>query len=312
MAVDTPWYEDVGRFLTGGVDPNTVQSLMNNVKPPDQNAYKIPGLEDYVGQQQGFGGEVGGLNADLNGATAGQRGQNQQLQGYFQQQAMGQGGPTAADQLLNNAQGAAARNLQSASVSAGGNNPALALRQMLGAQSAVQGNIAGQSAQQKLQEQQQYAALAQRGGQDLYQQDFQREQQNYANKMANVQARADIANNIFGANRSQTSLNVDREKNQQAFQMWQYEQQQQMERDRARNAAVLPQLAIQGGMTALGGFGGGYLASLGGQAAGSAARGAVQGFSTPQGPASGSDINNAYGGGTFRENGTPGGTGGFR
>jgi hypothetical protein len=221
------------------------------------------------------------MSVDLNGATAGARGQQSTLQDYFMRIAQGQG-ETGADQLLRNAQGAASRNLQSASVSAGGNNPALALRQMLGAQSAVQGDIAGKSAAQKLQEQQQYGNMAANNAGQMYQQDFQRAQQDYANKMSNVQARQDIANGIFSAQRSQTSLNADYDKSRMAFENWKYEAAKQAEQDRARAAAVLPEMAIKFGLgvgaSALGGGLAGAIGGAAGQAAGGAASAAGGGL----------------------------------
>lgn len=245
------WWDDASNWtaqnLGGQADPNSLQALLNKVQGPQAGSYQIPGMQDYINQSGQNSQEFGGLSADLTGATQGAMDQGAQLQSYNQNIAMGNG-ETAADQMLRNAQGTAGRSLQSGVASAQNQSPALALRQLLNTQGAMQGNIAGQSAQQKLQEQQQYAGLAQRGQEQQFAQNFQRTQQDYANKMGNVQARQDIANGIFTANRAQGSLNASYDQNRQAFQQFQMQQQAQIEQDRARASAALAQMLVKGGL----------------------------------------------------------------
>lgn len=268
------WWDDASNWtaqnLAGQADPNSLQALLNKVQGPSQASYQIPGMQDYINQSSQNSGEIGQQSADLSGATNSTLAGEQQLQGYNQNIAMGNG-ETAADQMLRNAQGTAGRQLQSGVASSQSQSPALALRQLLNTQGALQGNIAGQSAQQKLQEQQQYAGIAQRGNDQLYQQQFQRTQQDYVNKVQNVQARQDIANGIFSANRAQGSLNASYDQNRQAFQQFQAQQGMQIEQDRARAHAALAQMLVKGGMA----VGTSALGSMLGGAGGSAVKGGM-------------------------------------
>lgn len=265
------WWDDASNWtaqnLGGAADPNTLQALMSKVQGPQQSAYQVPGMQDYVNGSNQNSQQLGNTGVDLQGATAGSMGQEQQLQGYNQNIAMGNG-RTAADQMLQNAQGQAGRQMQSGMVSAQGQSPALALRQMLNSQGALAGNIAGQSAQQKLQEQQQYGQMAQQGAQSMQQQQFQNAQQDYQNKMGNIQARQDIANGIFTANRAQGSMNAQYDQNRQAFQQFQSQQQIQIAQDQARAHAALAQMLVKGGLAAGGQALGGMMAGGGGPTGG--------------------------------------------
>ncbi len=312
-------WSSVADFL-GGV-PN--YSGLPTINGPSANNYQINGLTPYLQQLNGLSGQAGqsGQQAsqnmggvagqytnlqgqvpgapDLQGATSGTMGQEGQLQNYLQSIAMGQG-QTAADVMLQQGQQTAARNMQSAAVSQGGGmNPALAMRQLYGAQAANAGNIAGQAAQQKLQEQQQYTGMAEQGANQLYGQQFQNQQQGFQNNMANVaqqqaliqsrqtalqqqfadqmsttQAQNDIANNYFSANNQQTQYNVDLQNAQTAYQTMQYQNQLGQRQAQAQASAGLLHGILSGVGTAggavLGGLAGGPMGAVAGGMAGGA------------------------------------------
>lgn len=262
-----PSYSGINNFvsqnLMGNVDPNVLKNLLGQVQGPNAGAAQIAGLPQYQSTMQGLSQQYGNTNVDLGAATQGATQQGQQLGNYFTNVATGQG-ETAADQMLRNAQGAAGRQLQSGVVSAQGQSPALALRQLLNSQSALAGDIAGQSAQQKLQEQEQYGQLAQQNQQAQFQQQFQQAQQGFQNSMARLNAQRDIAQGLFDASARQTSYNMQADSNRMAFQQFMFQQQSQIATDQARQNAALAQLLIKGGLTAGGAaLGGGMGASAG-------------------------------------------------
>ena len=225
------------------------------VNPVGKGTYQIPGLGDYTSQMGGLAGQVPG-SPDFQGATAGTMQNQQALQNYLQSVALGQQ-PTAADVMLQQAQQQAGRQMQSQAVSNQGMNPALGMRQLFQAQATQNAGIAGQSAQQKLQQQQQYAGMAQQGGQALFQQQMQQQQQQFADTMQGIQAKRDIANGIFSANRAQTSFNVEQAQNQQAFEMYKNQQALQAIQDQKRGTASM----IHGIAAGVGTLAGGILGS---------------------------------------------------
>ena len=276
---------NVGAVATGTLTDEEYGKLPG-LQGPQGGQYQIAGLGDYQNEQRGL--SQGMANApDLAGATAGVMGDQQALQNYIQSVAMGHG-ETAADQMLRNAQVQQARQSQSLGVSMGGGmNPALAMRGIQGAQAQGMGDIAGKSALQKLQEQQQYSHMAQAGNAQLYQQKYQQAQQTFQNEMAITQAKSDIANRIFDSNRYQTSFNMQLDQNRQAFSNIQRLQAQQQAADMARSQSNMIRGIVRGGLTVAGGvvggiaggvagFGGGAVpGAMGGAALGTALGGVV-------------------------------------
>ena len=220
-----------------------------------KGTYQIPGLGDYTSQLGGLAGQVPG-SPNFQAGTAGTMANQQALQNYLQSVALGQQ-PTAADVMLQQAQQQAGRQMQSQAVSNQGMNPALGMRQLFQAQATQNAGIAGQSAQQKLQEQQAYSGMAQQGNAQMFQQQMGQMQQQFADTMQGIQAKRDIANNIFSANREQTSFNVEQAQNQQAFEMYKNQQALQAMQDQKRGVSSM----IHAGLTAAGTLAGGFLGS---------------------------------------------------
>jgi hypothetical protein len=247
------------------------------VQGTDPNAYKINGLGDYTSQLGGLESKVPGA-PDLTGATQGAVGNQQAITAYLQRVGMGQQS-TAADAMLQSGEAQNARQAQSATASnASGMNPALAMRQILGAQSQGMGDIAGRSAQQKLQEQQSAMTAAGQSNQALYNMQFQNQQQTFQDNMASINQTAALAQDVFSANRAQTGYNVQYQQNQQAFQQWQRQQEMQQQQSQSAAMGKFIQMGLQvagsvGGMAFGGGMGGsvgGFLGNLAGGAARSA------------------------------------------
>lgn len=233
-----------------------------------KDTYQIPGLGDYTSTLAGLAGQVPG-SPDYMGSTQGTMDQQSALQQYLQSVALGQQ-ETAADAMLRNAQGAAGRQMQSQAVSMQGANPALAMRQLFQGNATVQSNLAGQSAQQKLQQQQAYSQMAQQGSAAMFQEQMARQQQQFTDQMRSVAAKQDIASGIFNANRTQTSFNIEQAKNQQAFEMYQRGEVLQRIQDDKRNKAALYKGIVTGlGAAAGAAIGGGMGGMLGGSLAGS-------------------------------------------
>lgn len=254
------------------------------VKGIGKDTYQIPGLGEYTSTLGGLAGQVPG-SPDYVGSTQGDINQQRALQTYLQQVALGQA-PSAADIMLRNAQQQAGRQMQSQAVSTQGANPALAMRQLFQGNATVQSNLAGQSAQQKLQEQESFGRMAQVGSQALVQQEMARQQQQFNDTMRGIQAKADLAGGIFNANRTQTSFNIEQAKNQQAFEMYQRGEVLGRIQDDKRNKAAM----IKGIVTGVG----------------TAAGAAIGSFGGPMGTALGASLGGSLTGGLL-----PGGGGGF-
>lgn len=275
---------NVGAMATGTLTDEEYGKLPG-LRGPTGSAYQIAGLDEYQTEQRGLSDGMAAA-PDLAGATAGTLGDQQALQNYIQSIAMGHG-ETAADQMLRNAQGQQARSAQSLGVSMGGGmNPALAMRGIQGAQAQGMGDIAGRSALQKLQEQEQFAGMAQRGGAQLFEQQFKVNQQEFANNMAVTQAKSDIANRIFSSSRDQTGFNVSLDQNRQSFAQIQRLQQQQQAADMARSQSNMIRGIVRGGLTVAGGVVGGVAGAFAGGA------GAVPG--AMGGMAAGGALGNAF------------------
>lgn len=251
---------DAGNWLTGGVSQSDYNSLPG-VQAPQQSQYQIQGLGAYQNTQNQLNNQLPSA-PNLTGATQGTMDQQTQMQQYLQSVAMGKQ-PTAADQLLQNSQAQGARQLQAGTVSAGGMNPALAMRQLFAQQATQQGNMAGQAAQQKLQEQQQYSQLAGQSSQALYSEQFQNQQQQFANQMGLNQAQSQYAQNIFDSNRAQTSFNTQYQQNQTAYQEYMRSQQYQQMQNNAAARGALVRGVLTAGATVAGGAIGGMLAKKG-------------------------------------------------
>ena len=252
-----------------------------------KDTYQIPGLGDYTSQLSGLAGQVPG-SPDYMGSTQGTMDQQQALQQYLQSVALGQQ-PTAADMMLRNAQGQAGRQMQSQAVSMQGANPALAMRQLFQGNAAVQSNLAGQSAQQKLQQQQAYSQMAQQGSAAMFQEQIARQQQQFNDQMRSISAKQDIASGIFNANRAQTSFNVEQAKNQQAFEMYQRGEVLGRIADDKRNKAALYKGIATGIGTAAGAAIGGLALPGVGAGAGGMLGGSLLGGLMPGGGGGGFD-----------------------
>lgn len=274
---------NVGGTLTGAMGEDEYGALPG-LEGPNRGAYQIAGGQQYQDEMGAISGGLAGA-PDLQGATAKVQGDQSALQAYLQSVAMGHG-ETAADRMFQNATAQNARQAQSAAVSAGGMNPALAMRQIQGAQSAGMGDIAGKSAAQKLQQQEHFAGMAQQGNAQMFQQQFQQAQTDFQNKMMRSREQADIAGRIFQASRDQTSYNVAYDQNRQAFAQLQRLQAQQQAADLKRSQGNAIKGIARGGLTALGGVvggvagafaggGGAVPGALGGMAAGGALGNAV-------------------------------------
>lgn len=288
-----PTGQDFVDTVTGTMSPEAYARLPQ-VQGQDQGAYQINGLGDYTQQLGQLQGRVPGA-PDLTGATQGAVGNQQAIQSYLQRVGMGQQ-QTAANAMFDQGAATNARQAQSAGVSmGGGQNPALAMRQILGAQSAGIGDLAGRSAIQKMQEQQQAMQAAGQNNQQLYNMQFQNAQQTFHNNMASINQTSELASKVFQANAAQTGYNVQYQQNQQAFQMWQRQQQQAQEQQQA--AAIGKFIAM--GLNVAGQVGagiatGGLSTAVGaggalGAAGGAAGAGALSG--------SGQALDNVYAGG---------------
>jgi hypothetical protein len=298
--------DDLGHAITGTATDEEFNKLPQ-VQAQNPGAYQIQGQGAYnqnmgqLGQQYGTqvnptdNTQVAGRMAlpgvgNYSGQNAGQIGNQTALQQYLQSVAMGQA-PSAADAMLQTAGAQAARAQQSQAASMGGSNPALAMRQMYGAQSGIQGNIAGQAAQQKLGEQAQFGQMAGNLSQGItqqqtrdtsqnindqqgqfnagiqqnqqqfqqQQQQFLNQQQNFQNNMNKLNAQRDVQQGIYNASRDQTSYNVQREQNNQAFSAMQREQALTHQQDNLRSRAAL----IKAGAGAATAVGGGALMATG-------------------------------------------------
>src|SRR6185503_3305382 len=217
--------------LAGNVSQDQTKQIFGQVQAPQQGTYQIPGLSGYTNTLGGLASQV--PNAPNYGQMIQPQLNNQQaLQQYFQNVGNGTQ-QTAADAQLQQGQQTAARNIQSGVTSAQGMSPALQMRQMLNAQATNAGQLAGQSAQQKLQEQFQGAQLANASSQAIGQQQMAAVQQQYQGQMQGIQAQQSIAQGIFNANAQQTNYNVEFAQNQQAYQMFQAQQQYQAAKDHA-------------------------------------------------------------------------------
>ncbi len=245
--------QDAANAVTGTLSPAQQAAMAAQIQAPDQGTYQINGLNDYQNTMQGLGNNVPGAQ-DYQGANAGQMGNQEALQRYFQNVGMGTQN-TAADQMFQNSQQQAGQQLQSGMLAQGGMNPALGMRQMANSQAGVQGQLASKSAAQKFQEQAQGAQLAQQGSQALVHQRMAQMQQNYTEQMQGIQAKKDIANGIFSANRAQTSLNVDYAQNRTAYQQFIYGQGMQAQQNQAAgNAAAIRALMNAGGQAGAAGL----------------------------------------------------------
>lgn len=294
-----PSFTDFVDTVTGTMSPEAYGRLPQ-VQGTDQNAYQISGLGDYTSQLGQLEGRTPGA-PDLTGATQGSLQNQQAITSYLQRVGMGQE-KTAANAMFDQGAAQNARQAQSAGVSmGGGQNPALAMRQILGAQSAGMGDLAGRSAVQKMQEQQSAMQAAGQNNQAQYQMQFQNQQQTFQNNMSSINQTAQLAHQVFQANQAQTGYNVQYQQNQQAFQMWQRQQQMQQEQQQAAAVGKFIQMGLQvagsvGGMAMGGGMGGAALGGLG-QLAGGAIAGALSKKSDLSG--SGQALDNVYkGGGT--------------
>lgn len=256
------------------------------VNPVGASTYQNPNNADYANSMQGAGNEFGAetqqANQGIQGIQGGAGVQDQQaLQKYLQSVAMGQA-PSAADQMLQNQQAQLGQRQQSQMVSAGqGMNPALAMRQLFQNQNTQSAQLAGQGAQQKLQEQQQFAGMAQQGGQALYNQQMQATQQQYENSMGATRAKQAVAQGIYNANDRQTSYNIDHAQNQQAYETMMRQEYMQHAQDQARASARIGHAVINGGLTVggavVGGMTGGPMGAMAGGAAGGALGNAITG-----------------------------------
>lgn len=272
------WLSNAGSFLTGSLSEDDYGKLPQ-AQGPDRAAYQLGGVDQYKDTMGGLASDM--PNApDLQAATQPQMQQNQALQQYLQAVALGQA-PTAADRMFQTAAAQNARQAQSSAVSAQGMNPALAMRQMFGAQSAGMGDIAGKAAQQKLQQQAQYAGLAQQGGAQQVAQQMQVAERDFQMKMSRQAAQADIANGIFNAERAQTSYNVDYDKNKMAFSNMNRLMEQKKMEDLARSRAAIIKMGM-GALTTAGGAaltatGAGAIPGLGMMGAGAGMMGGAAG-----------------------------------
>lgn len=278
--------QDLGANLTGTLTDEQNKSLPQLVGPNASN-YQIPGMQQYTDTLTGIGnGLAANQTPNFTDQNAGQMGNQTALQAYMQNVAMGRA-PSAADAMLQTAQTNANRAQQSNAVSNGGMNPALAQRYSAGAQAGIQGDIAGKSAMQKLQEQQSFGNMASNTSQAMMQQRSRDSQQQYADNMATLQARQDVANNIFAGNRAQTQYNVELDQNRQAFSTIQRLQQRQQMLDQQRaQAAIIHGIAAGVGTAAgaaLGSFGGPPGMALGASLGGSLAGSLVPGGGAPSG-----------------------------
>lgn len=245
------WLQQVGDAISGSASQGTYQNAENSVAAPDQAASQISGLGNYTGTLGALSSQVPST-PNFTGATAGTMSQEQNLQNYFQNVANGNQN-TAADQTLQNSQAAGARQLQSGEVSAQGQSPALAMRQLFANQATQQGNIAGQSAQQKLQEQQQGASNAMGASANIFGQQTQNLQQTYSDTMNSLNSQAQMAQGVFNANAAQTSYNMQYQSNQMAYQ--QYQAGLRIQASQAANAgwATLLKVGAQAGAAAASG-----------------------------------------------------------
>lgn len=229
-----PTFTDFVDTVTGTMSPEAYDRLPQ-VDGPKQDAYQIGGLGDYTQQLGALQGKVPGA-PDLTGATQGSLQNQQAITSYLQRVGMGQE-KTAANAMFDQGAAQNARQAQSAGVSmGGGQNPALAMRQILGAQSAGMGDLAGRSAVQKMQEQQQAMQAAGQNNRALYEMQFQNQQQTFQNQMASINQTAQLADRVFSANRAQTGYNIEYQQNQQAFQQWQ--RSQKLAQEQAQSAAI--------------------------------------------------------------------------
>lgn len=220
---------DILNPILGKPSGNDIQDTIkaNPVDAIDPSVYKIFGLNDYSLQQKdnayGTNQGLNGIMGSLGGLFAGAGGQAQlgslsQMQGYANGSQ-----ETAADSMLRQAQSQNNMAIQAQGQSMGGQNPLLALRGILNAQSVNNGNTAGQLATQKLQEQ--FAAA-----QNVFSMgtQFNTQQQGILGQQAGLLQQTyantnNTLNNVFSANQAQTSLNIQNAQNQQAYQ--QYKQQ---------------------------------------------------------------------------------------
>lgn len=278
-------FQNVSNALTGTVGDDEY-SKAPQLQGPQSSAYQIPGLQQTNTQLQGFSDAMP-ATPDLMGATQNSMQGQTALRDYLSQVATGQRG-TAADQMFSQGQQAGARNLQSGMVSAQGMSPALAMRQLFNSQATQNAQLAGQSATQKLQEQQAYSSLAQSANQNLYQMQYQNAEQGFNNAMQRNRAQTDIANSIFSNNRAQTSFNTQLDQNRQAFSAMQRQDYLQHAQDQARSRAAMIHGIVSGvgtvagaglGMALGGPVGAAVGGSLGGNLLGGFAPGGGQGGS---------------------------------
>lgn len=230
--------------VLGTVGP-TAYAQAPGVTAPNQATYQIPGLSDYTSQLSQLQNGMPGA-PDLTGATSGATQMQQSILDYLRGVGSGQT-TTAADAMFQQGSAQAARNAQSQAVSAQGMSPGLAQRQIAGANSAAMGNIAGQSAQQKLQQMMTANQMGLAGARNLAQQQMVTQQAEFQNRMMRNQAVADLGQRIFSANQTQTNYNVEFAQNKQAFEQYMRTQYlDQVSRQAAARAKIIQAGAATG------------------------------------------------------------------
>lgn len=280
VAEEEGWMQRLGNWMTGNPS-NAEYNSLPSVDQLDPRFYQLTGLQNYLSSLGNVNIPVG----DFTQATASRIPQEQLLQ-QFMAQSQGAGPATPAQIMLQQAQQRALAGNQSLALSQRGMNPALGMRNVMNANAVAQGNIAGQNALLRAQETQQANQLAANQANALRQQDMAQAQTEFATKMQNQMAMADIARMIFGAQTTQDNLALERERDRQTYQIWQRQQQEQrmMNNNRSRTAVA------RGLATALGTAGG---AVAGGFASGGNPMGVVVG-----GQMGGQFGNNLFGGNT--------------
>lgn len=208
----------LSEFFTG-VPDDSEYNAAPQVAAINPSTYNIQGLQQYLQQSQGNASALGNI-AQPNFAqqNAGTMSSQDQLLQYLQ--GVGNGTQsTAADALLQTASAQNAANNQSSALqSQGVTGGALALRNLSNANQQNQGNIAGQAAQQRLQEQFQGVNAASTQANNIINQRVAQSQMMFNNAQQNLTAQQSIQNDIFGANSAQTSYTVQGAQNNQAYQ----------------------------------------------------------------------------------------------
>lgn len=267
----------LGSWLSSALTGTASDKDWNSTKVNsiDQSNYQIGGLQDYLAGSANRAQQVGNLDQpDLEDNLD----QSSQLMKYFGGVANGTQ-RTAADQMLLTAgQQNAARNQSDVLAGQGQTGAALGFRNLMNANQQNQGNIAAQSATQKLQEQ---FMGAQAAGQAI-QQNAGLQQQRYGNALGNIQAQQDLNNNIFSANQTQTNYRVQGLQNQQALEQYLQQRNDGRLKDKAAGRSKLLGGIIKGVGTA------GAALATGGASLGLQGMGAAGGMAAAGGSAPGS------------------------